>query len=100
MLPVSGIGTRTGWLHSPKETKEIQPLHSSSLSATGCSFQIAPKSGEHQLKSVLAFSNVLTLIFPITGLHCNQVIFTKRLLYHENKEGVDPRAAGDWTFGF
>lgn len=24
MLPVSGTGTRTGWFHSPKETKEMQ----------------------------------------------------------------------------
>lgn len=31
MLPVSGTGTRTGWLHSPKEKKEMYSFHSSRL---------------------------------------------------------------------
>lgn len=97
MLPVLGTGTRTGWFHSPKETKEMQSFHSSSL---WCSFQIAPKSREHQLMSALAISNDLTFILSITGVCCNQVIFTKCLLYHENKEGLHPRAARDWTSGF
>lgn len=50
--------------------------------------------------SALAFSNYLTSILSITGVYCNQIVFTKCLLYHENREGINPRAARDWTTGF